>query len=380
MLKKLILTSVGLLVLVGFLASIKFAPGFGQFSVMGATMAAMVPPPEVVTATPVKSEQWENLLTSTGSLVTVQGVTVSAEMAGKVTTINFESGAAVKPGDLLVQLDTSNEEAQLRSVEASVSLARVNLERSTDLLAQKAVSKSDFDLVDAQAKQAMAQSDAIRAVIAKKTIRAPFAGRLGIRLVNLGQILKEGDAIATLQTLDPIYVNFSLPQQNLAVLKAGAPVRLRSDAAPGQVFEGRINAVNPDVDQFTRAVRVQATLPNPAELLRPGMFGNVEVVLPQHEDVLAIPATAVLYAPYGDSVFVVDEKKNAQSGKMEKVLRQQFIRVGSSRGDFVTVASGLKAGDTVVTSGVFKLRPGMAVIVDNTLAPNAQLAPKPDNT
>ena len=380
MLKKLILTAVGLVVLVGILASIKFAPGFGQFSVMAAAGAHMVMPPEVVTAIAVKADHWENTISATGSLATVQGVTVGAEMAGKVATINFESGAAVQAGNLLVQLDTANEEAQLRSAEASVALARVNLERSTDLLTKNAVSKSDFDLVDAQFKQASAQADSIRAVIAKKTIRAPFSGRLGIRLVNLGQILKEGEPIVTLQTLDPIYVNFSLPQQRLSVITAGSTVRLRSDGARGQVFEGRINAINPDVDTATRNFRVQATLPNPDEKLRPGMFANVEVVLPSTEKVLAIPATSVLYAPYGDSVFVIDDGKDPQSGKPAKVLRQQFVRLGESRGDFVTVLDGLKEGETVVTSGVFKYRPGMSVEIDNKLSLDSQLAPKPSDT
>lgn len=379
MFKKLVLTIIGLLILVIGLGSIKFAPGFGQFAVMGAAGAAMVMPPEVVTAATAKAGKWENALTSTGSLVTVQGVTVGAEMAGKVVAINFESGVAVKAGDLLVQLDITNEEAQLRSAEASVALAQASLERSTDLLAKNAISKSDFDLVDAQAKQAAAQADVIRAVIAKKTIRAPFAGRLGIRLVNLGQILKEGDAIATLQTLDPIYVNFSLPQQNLAQVSAGSVIRLRSDVAMNEVFAGTVTAVNPDVDPVTRNVRIQATLANPGEKLRPGMFANVEVVLPSTDNVLSIPATSVLYAPFGDSVFIVTEGKDAQ-GKPAQVLRQQFVRLGESRGDFVVVEDGLKDGETVVTSGVFKLRPGMAVVIDNKLAPNAQLAPKPNDT
>ncbi len=378
MFKKLVFTIVGLLILVIGLGSVKFAPGFGQFAVMGAAGAAMVMPPEVVTATKAKAGKWENALTSTGSLVTVQGVTVGAEMAGKVVAINFESGAAVKAGDLLVQLDITNEEAQLRSAEASVALAQASLERSTDLLGKNAISKSDFDLVDAQAKQASAQADVIRAVIAKKTIRAPFAGRLGIRLVNLGQILKEGDAIATLQTLDPIYVNFSLPQQFLAQVSTGSVIRLKSDVAD-QVFPGQVTAVNPDVDPVTRNVRIQATLANPGEKLRPGMFANIEVVLPSTENVLSIPATAVLYAPFGDSVFIVTEGKDAQ-GKPAQILRQQFVRLGESRGDFVVVEDGLKDGETVVTSGVFKLRPGMAVVIDNKLAPDAQLAPKPNDT
>ncbi len=374
MLKKLILTIFGLLALLAGLAAVKFAPGFGQFAVMGAMMSKMVPPPEVVTSAPVKAESWENLLTATGSMVTVQGVTVASEMAGKVVAINFESGAVVKQGDLLVQLDTTNEEAQLRSAEANTAWSKVNLDRSTDLLQKTAISKSEYDLVDAQYKQAAAQADAIRAVIAKKTIRAPFAGRLGIRQVNLGQILKEGDPIASLQTLDPIYVNFSLPQQRLGSITAGSTVRVSTDAAPGKFFEGKINAFNPDVDPVTRSVRVQATLPNSDEKLHPGMFASVEVVLPEKQEVLVIPATAVLYAPYGDSVFVIEQKNN------QSVLRQQLIRVGSARGDFVTVVDGLKAGETVVTSGVFKLRPGEAVVVDNQLAPKAELNPKPDNT
>jgi membrane fusion protein (multidrug efflux system) len=240
-------------------------------------------------------------------------------------------------------------------------------------------SPAELDAADAQAKQAAAQMESIRAVIAKKTIKAPFAGRLGLRLVNLGQILKDGEAITTLQTLDPIYVNFSLPQQRLSQLEVGHTVRVTTDAAPGQVFEGSINAINPEVDQLTRNVRVQATLANKAEKLRAGMFANVEVVLPTKTDVLSIPITAVSYAPFGDSVFVIDEKKNEKSGKMEQVLRQQLIRVGRAQGDFIAVTEGLKAGETVVTSGVFKLRTGMPVVIDNKLAPKAQLNPKPDN-
>ena len=200
------------------------------------------------------------------------------------------------------------------------------------------------------------------------------------RSVNLGQNLKEGDPVVSLQTLDPIYVNFSLPQQNMSVLAAGGAVRLTSDAAPGETFEGRINAVNPDVDAITRNVRLQATLANAAEKLRPGMFATVTVVLAQTETVRVIPTSAVLYAPYGDSVFVIDEKKNDKTGQAEKVLRQQFVRLGTARGDFVAVSSGLKEGEQIVTSGVFKLRPGESVVIDNTLAPDAKLAPKPTNS
>lgn len=375
MLKKFTLTTIGILVIVGALVGTKLL----QFRTMGAASASMVMPPETVTAAPVREETWPNTLSATGSVVAVQGVTVGAEMAGKISKIAFEAGTLVEAGDLLVQLDTATEEAQLRAAEASAELAKASVDRSRDLSEKNTISQAELDAAEAQFKQATAQADGIRAVIEKKTIRAPFAGRLGLRLVNLGQILRDGDPVATLQTLDPVFVNFSLPQQRLSVLDPNAPVRVTTDAAPGVVFEGRINAVSPEVDPSTRSIRVQATVPNVGEKLRAGMFANVEVVLPTQEKKLVIPATSVLYAPYGDSVFVIDEKKSA-GGKTDKVLRQQFVRLGATRGDFVTIADGLKPGDSVVTSGVFKLRPEMAVTIDNTLAPDAQLDPKPDNT
>lgn len=373
MFKKLTLTTLGIVAIVGALVGTKLL----QFRTMAA--APMVIPPETVTSAEVHEESWTDTVTATGSVAAVQGVTVGAEMPGRVAKISFEAGARVKAGDLLVQLDTATEEAQLRAAEATAELARVNVERARDLATKSTISKSELDAAEAEFKQAVAQADSIRAVIAKKTIRAPFAGRLGLRLVNLGQILREGDPITTLQTLDPVYVNFSLPQQRLSVLDTGSTVHVTTDAAPGTVFEGKINAISPEVDAVTRNIRVQATVGNDGEKLRAGMFANVEVVLATQQKVLVIPATSILYAPYGDSVFVIEEKKGAD-GKNERVLRQQFIRTGSARGDFVTVVDGLKPGDNVVTSGVFKLRPGMAVVVDNTLAPNAQLAPKPDNT
>ena len=376
MLKKYTFTSLGVILVVAAIVGTKIL----QFHAMAAAGAAMVMPPETVTATTVQEATWETSITATGSLVAVQGVTVSAEMAGKVVKIAFEPGATVAANDLLVQLDTSIEEAQLRSVEALAWIAKTNLDRANELRAKNTNSQAELDAADAQAKQANAQADNIRAVIAKKTIRAPFAGRLGLRLINLGQNLKEGDPIVSLQTLDPIYANFSLPQQRIAVLTVGGAVRLTSDAAPGETFNGKVTAISPDVDVATRNVRVQATLANTGEKLRPGMFGNVTVVLPNPEKVRAIPVSSVLYAPYGDSVFVIDEKKNEKSGQMEKVLRQQFVRLGTTRGDFVAIVDGLKDGESVVTSGVFKLRPGIAVTIDNTLAPNAKLAPKPSES
>ncbi len=380
MTRKILLFTAGFIGCVLLIAGPLFLIKTTQFKAMGEFGAAMVMPPTTVTATPARQETWGDSLAAPGSLEAVQGVTVAAETPGKVVNIAFEPGAAVQAGDVLVQLDTTTEEAQLRAAEATAALARANLARARELRLNNTNSPADLDAADAQAKQALAQAESIRTVIAKKTIRAPFAGRLGLRFVNLGQILREGDAIATLQTLDPIYVNFSLPQQRLAQIAQGMAVRVTSDAAPDRVFAGVINAVSPEIDAATRNIRIQATLANGDEKLRPGMYATVEVVLPTQAPVLVIPVTAVLYAPYGDSVFVIAEQKEEKSGQMQQVLRQQFIRIGGARGDFVNVTDGLKAGEMVVTSGVFKLRPGTPVVIDNTLALDPQLAPKPKNT
>jgi membrane fusion protein (multidrug efflux system) len=285
----------------------------------------------------------------------------------------------VRAGDLLVQQDISSETAQLRASEASAELAKLTLDRIRKLLTEKTVSQSQYDNADAQYKQAEAQLDTIRSAISKKTIRAPFAGRLGIRLINQGQILNEGDAIVSLQSLDPIFVNFSLPQQQLSKVQPGLTVRVTTDVLSGRVVEGKITAINPAVDAATLNIRVQATAANPQEQLRPGMFVNVAVVLPAMEKVLPIPETAVLYAPYSDSVFVVEEKKGEKNSPPGKSLRQQFVRLGEKRGDFIAVLSGLKEGETIVSTGVFKLRNGQAVVVDNTLAPEFKLMPKPSD-
>jgi membrane fusion protein (multidrug efflux system) len=373
--KRIILASAALLLLVALLGGIKFL----QIRRMIDAGAQFVPPPETVTTARVQPDSWESSLTAVGSLTAVQGVTVAAELPGKVARIVFEAGAPARKGELLLQQDTSSEQAQLPGAEATVTLAKRNLERARELLAQRVISAAEFDSAEADYKLAVAAADNIRAAIGKKTIRAPFSGRLGIRLVNLGQILKEGDAIVSLQSLDPIYADFTLPQQELARIGAGVAVRVTSDALPGATVEGKVTAINPEVDAATRNVRVQATVANPAERLRPGMFVNVAVVLPERREVLAIPATAVLYAPYSDTVFVVEEKKDEQTGTVGKVLRQQIVRLGEKRGDFVAVTSGLKAGQEVVSTGVFKLRNGQAVVVDNTLAPEFQLAPRPEN-
>ena len=373
--KRIILTLAGLAVVIGILGGIKGL----QIDRMIAQGSQVVPLPEPVTTAVARTEAWESVLTSVGSLAAVQGVTVTTELAGKIVNIAFKPGTLARAGELLVQQDTSSEEAQLRATEATVALAKLNLERLSKLLAGRTISQSQYDNADAQFKQAVAQSDNIRATIAKKTIRASFGGRLGIRLVNVGQMLNPGDAIVSLQSLDPIFVDFLLPQQQLAQVQPGLPVRVATDALPGQVIDGKITAINPQVDSATRNIRIQATIANSEERLRPGMFVNVAVVMPAKTKVLSIPATAVLYAPYSDSVFIVEEKTDEKSGQTGKAVRQQFARLGEKRGDFVAVVSGLKEGDTVVSTGVFKLRNAQSVIEDNTLSPEFKIAPKPDD-
>ncbi len=376
MLKKIVLALVGVTIVAGAIIYIKL----GQFTAMGEAAENSVQPPETVTAVVVNETQWEQSISATATVLAVQGVTVSAEMGGRVTQIGFESGAVVNAGDVLLKLDTASEDAQLAAAEAAAALARVDYARMRELGKKKLASQVEVDTAEAKLKEGVAQVGNMRALIAKKTVRAPFSGRLGLRLVNLGQILNEGDAIVSLQTLDPIDVDFSVPQQQLRHLKPDMRVRVTADVAPGETFSGEIIAVNPEVDPATRSVRVRARVANPEEALHAGMFVNMEVVLPDTRSVLPVAATAVLYAPFGDSIFVVEKKHNEQSGETEQVLRQQFVRLGQARGDFVDITSGLKAGETVVTSGVFKLRSGMRVVIDNTLAPKARLDPNPANS
>jgi membrane fusion protein (multidrug efflux system) len=305
---------------------------------------------------------------------------IAAEMTGKVVKIAFEPGSMVRAGDLLVLQDTSAEEAELRSAEATVGLTTLTFERARRLLAEGTFSQAEYDKADAEYKQAMAQTDNIRAVIAKKTVRAPFTGFLGIRLVNLGQMLSPGDEVVSLQSLDPIFGNFSLPQQQLPRIRHELKVRVTTDALPGEVIEGRITAINPQVETATRNIMVQATLPNGNQHLRPGMFVNVTVLLPEQNRALVIPATAVLNAPYSDSVFIVENAASDKEGAPGQVLRQQFVKMGERRGDFAAVIAGLKEGETVISTGVFKLRNGQAVTVDNTLAPAFNLSPTPKDT
>ncbi|MFI5295108.1 MAG: efflux RND transporter periplasmic adaptor subunit [Thermodesulfovibrionales bacterium] len=370
--KRIILTLIGLAVLIAVLGAVKAL----QIRAMIDQGKKFVPPPETVTSAVVKADSWETSLNAVGTLNAVQGVTVAAELAGKVVKISFEAGTPVTKGDILLRQDTSSEEAQLPGAVAQATLARTNLKRADQLFAKGIIARADLDNAVANAEQAEAQAENIRATIAKKTIRAPFSGRLGIRQINLGQMLREGDPIVTLQSLDPIYVDFSLPQQELSRVRLGLQVRVTGDALAGETIGGRVTAINPLVDADTRNIKVEATVANRGDRLRPGMFVNVAVGLPVRQEVLAIPATAVLYAPYSDSVFIIEKPKEGKGGS---VLRQQFVRLGERRGDFIAVTNGLKEGETVVSTGVFKLRNGQSVVVDNKLSPFFQKAPRPEN-
>ncbi len=373
--KPVALAIFGILIVAGILAGIKTL----QIGKMIDQGKAFVPPPETVTTYQVQRQQWDAQLNAVASMTAVQGVTVSAETPGKVVAITFQPGNSVRAGDLLLRQDTSVEEARLPGTEADVVLAKANLDRARALLAEDAGSQLDYDTALAGHSQAVAEVEQLKAAIAKKTVRAPFAGRLGIRLVDLGQMLKEGEAIVSLQTLDPIFADFTLPQQSLARLQSGVPVRVTTDAYPGEVFAGELSTINAEVDAATRNIRLQATIANPKGQLLPGMFARVAVELPGRNQVLAIPATAVLYAPYGDSVFIVEPQQDEKSGSTGLVLRQQFIRLGEKRGDFVAAVSGLQGGETVVGTGVFKLRDGQGVVIDNQLSPTFSLEPKPEN-
>jgi len=373
MTKKTILILIGLVVLVGLIAGIKVL----QIRKMIDQAGQFVPPAETVTTGRVTSERWETFLTAVGSLDAVQGLTVSAEMPGKVIRIDFEPGEFVRKGKLLLSQDLSSEQAMLPGAEAALALAKRNLERAEQLLGDNVISQLEYDQALTVFRQASAEIGDLHATMAKKTIRAPFSGRLGIRLVNLGQMLQSGQAIVSLQALDPIFANFSLPQQHLAKLRPGLPVQLTTDSLPDKVLQGTITTINPEIDAATRNIRLQATLANKEEVLRPGMFASIAVVLPATETVLVIPATAVLYAPYSDSVFVVKDRDEATDGT-GLILEQQFVKLGEKRGDFIRVLSGLQEGDTVVTTGVFKLRAGQAVVVDNTLSPEFKLKPDPE--
>src|SRR3954451_24949313 len=370
MVKRMILMVVVMIAIIAGLGFVKFK----QFQAMAEQFAAMQPPPDAVTTIVAAQEEWPATLNGIGTVAAVQGVTVSADLPGVVDRIMFESGKAVQRGDVLVQLDTRQEQAQVAGAESQLELARLNHERMKGLVQQDAVSRAEYDTAAAAQQQAEARLSEIRATIERKTIRAPFSGVLGIRQVNLGQYLTAGAPIVPLQSLDPIYVNFSVPQQDGAQMRIGRTVRISSSEPAGAEFAGRISAIDSVIDQATRNVQVQATLANAGARLRPGMFVQTEVVLGAAQRVIALPASSINYAPYGDSVFIVSDMKNEQ-GLPYRGVRQQVVKLGPARGDQIAVLSGINTGEEVVTSGVFKLRNGAPIQVNNATQPNNSKTP-----
>jgi membrane fusion protein (multidrug efflux system) len=367
---KIVIGVVVVLAVAAVLGAIKFQQ-IHTLIEMGKHMPQQV---ETISSAIVKEENWQGTLSAVGSVTAVQGVNVTTELAGTVKEIAFESGGMVAKDALLIRLDTSTEEAQLRSTEAQVEWARISAERARTLRKDGTVSQSELDSAEAGLKQNQANTDAIKAAIAKKTIRAPFAGQLGIRQVNLGEYLDTGKPVVSLQSLAPVHAEFSIPQQNLAQLKTGMKVRLTTDAFPGRSFDGTLTAINPDLDVNTRSVRLQAKFENADQTLRPGMFAKAEVLLPQDQKVMVIPSTSVLSKPYGSSVFVVENSTN-QSGGL--VVQERFIKTGATRGDFISVHDGLKPGEKIANAGLIKLRSGMAVTENNSMVPKATEAPRP---
>jgi membrane fusion protein (multidrug efflux system) len=367
-----VVTVFALLFVVGALGGIKFKQ-ISSLIHFGEEAKKSGPPPEAVGTAVAVEQALEGTLTAVGSIAAVRGVAVSNDAAGVVSQILFDSGDVVRQGQVLVVLDSRVEQAQLASSEARLDLAKITASRSQALVDRGAISKSQFDNDDSTLKTSSKDLNAIEAQIDRKIVRAPFAGRLGIRAVNLGQYLNPGTQITVLEAIDSLYVDFTLPQQRLADVTVGLPVRVTVEGTDRGAQDGVIAAIDPEVDSTTRSIKVRASVPNKEEKLRPGMFANVAVVLPMRTEHVTIPTTALLHAAYGDSVFLVEQKDG------RTIARQQFVRVGDSRGDFVAVLDGVKPGETVVSAGAFKLRNGSSVAVDNTVKNTPSLDPHPQN-
>jgi membrane fusion protein (multidrug efflux system) len=340
-------------------------------------MAHMPVPAQAVTTQKATVATWSPELHSVASLRAVQGVDVTTEVAGIVKQIDFKSGDKVKAGTVLVQIEADADKAKLRGLQAQVKLAQINYDRDRSLLARRIASQAQVDTDRSQLDNARAQADQQAALVAKKTIRAPFSGRLGIRQIDVGQYLAAGANIVTLQALDPLYADFSLPQQDLSKAEVGQPIALTTNAFPGVKFSGKITAINPRVDPGTRNFALEASLANPDQKLRPGMFGTVSVELPQHYNVVTLPQTAVTYNPYGDTIYVIEDKGKDGKGSSKLTAQQRFVTTGETRGDQVEIEKGIKAGEQVVTSGQLKLRNGSPVTINNKVQPANNPAPMP---
>lgn len=373
MIMKFLIALVGFALVVLSLGAVKMS----QFK----AMASMnhTPPASAVTTIKAELASWRPTINAIATLAPVEGVTLGADADGTVVHIAVENGAMVKAGDILIELDTSVEAAQLAAAEARRVIAQLDRERAVQLLAKATISQAELDAANAQLNQAEADSAALRALMAKKVVRAPFAGRVGIRLVNLGQFVARGAPLVPIQRPDPMFVNFNIPQRQLPEIQVGQTVLVKVDAYPDRIFRGTLSAINPAVDAASRNVSVQATVSNPDEALRSGMFARAEVEMPVGKPTVVIPSTSIAYASYGNSVYIVEKMKGADGAEFLGV-RQQFVKLGVSRGDQISIVDGIKPGEEVVTSGVFKLRNAMPVQVNNTVQPGNNPAPKPANT
>jgi membrane fusion protein (multidrug efflux system) len=376
----------GIAAILGGLGAVKYKQ-ISSLIAMGRAMQASGPPPEAVATTPVRKDTWQATLDAVGSVAAAKGVTVSNDAPGIVSAIHFESGGTVRQGQVLVELDSNVERAQLASVLARQELAQVNAKRTRALVAADAIPRAQQDSDDAVVRTSGSDLDQLRAQIDRKVVRAPFSGKLGIRLVNLGQYLNPGTAIAELAATETVFVDFTLPQEELRRLSLGMPVRVVIEGEGTAPVDGSLAAVDPAIDATTRSIKLRASLPNRDEKLLPGMFARISVILPESRDVMILPVSALVHASYGDSVFVVEDRKDdagnpvtTADGHHAKAARQQFVKVSETRGDFAAVTNGVTVGQEVVTAGAFKLHNGAPVVLNAAAdQPKAELTPHPEN-
>jgi len=370
MIKRMIVMIIAVVVILGGIIGFKFmmAAGTKKF------LSAMPAPPQTVSTLPAATQDWQQEIDAVGTLRAINGADLSSEVAGIVEKLSFDSGIDVEKDAVLIQLRAADEVAQLNALNAAVKLAQITLDRDTKQLKAQAISQATVDNDVATLESAKAQADAQQAIIDKKTIKAPFAGHLGIRQVDIGQYLNAGAVIVTLQQLDPIYIDFNLPEQNLPQIAAGQKVKAHADALPESSFEGDISSINARIDEATRNIQVRALFKNPDHKLLPGMFAHVAVTVGAPQKLLTLPQTAITYNPYGDTVFVVTK---GEDGK--EIAQQNFVTLGATRGDQVAILSGIKEGDEIVTSGQLKLHNGTPLIINNDIQPKNDVNPKPED-
>jgi membrane fusion protein (multidrug efflux system) len=351
--------------------------GFQAFKAMMIKkfMSAMAQPPQTVTALKAANGQWQPKIEAVGSLRALKGADLSLEVSGVVDSIAFNSGDDVNEGTLLLKLRSDDDQAKLQSLQATADLNQITYDRDQKQFKLQAVSQATIDTDAANLKNAQAQAAQQQAILDKKTLKAPFTGHLGIRAVDLGQYLAAGTVIVTLQALDPIFVDFFVPQQSIDQLKLGQTVAVKIDAFKDQTFPGEISAINPKVDSSTRNVQVRATLKNADHKLIPGMYATIDISTGAPQNYVTLPQTAITYNPYGDTVYLVDEKGKDAGGKPQLVARQNFVTTGATRGDQVAILKGVNEGETVVTSGQIKLHNGTPVLIDNSIQPTADASP-----